>query len=202
MCEAVPGSSEPSSEPGASGQTTPRCVSVRLATPGDWPAIWEILREVVREGETYVYDRSLDEESARRLWMIEPPFAVFVAVDSHGMIVGSSKIGPNYSGPGAHVANASFIVASPARGRGVGRRLCEHALGWARAQGYASMLFNAVVASNTNAIALYRSLGFISAGRVPNSFRTPAGLFEDLYIMYRDLKDISLTPARASSPAS
>jgi hypothetical protein len=31
-----------------------------------------VFREIVRAGETYAYDREMDEPTGRRVWMIEP----------------------------------------------------------------------------------------------------------------------------------
>lgn len=49
------------------------------------------------------------------------------------------------------------------------RALGEHALEWARANGYRAMQFNAVVETNTRAVALWRSLGFEVLTTVPEA---------------------------------
>ena len=92
---------------------------------------------------------------------------------------------PNRLGPGDHVANASFTVAPWAAGRGIGRALGRHVLDLARADGYRAMQFNAVVASNTRAVALWRSLGFEVVGRIPDGFRHPDQGYVDLLVMYQ-----------------
>jgi ribosomal protein S18 acetylase RimI-like enzyme len=79
------------------------------------------------------------------------------------------------------------MVAGDARGRGVGRALCQFALDWARRQGFAGMQFNAVAASNIGAIALYRQLGFEIVGTVPGAFAHPTLGRVGLHIMYRAL---------------
>ena len=55
------------------------------------------------------------------------------------------------------------------------------------AAGYLGLQFNAVVASNDGAIALWYSLGFETIGTVPRAFRHPVHGLVDLHIMYRDL---------------
>jgi GNAT superfamily N-acetyltransferase len=72
-------------------------------------------------------------------------------------------------------------------GRGVGRALGEHALDWARAEGYRAMQFNAVVASNTRAVSLWRSLGFEVLVTIPEGFRHPTEGYVGLHVMYRGL---------------
>jgi ribosomal protein S18 acetylase RimI-like enzyme len=49
------------------------------------------------------------------------------------------------------------------------------------------MQFNAVVATNTAAVALWRSLGFETVGTVPRAFRHPTRGLVDLYVMHRFL---------------
>jgi GNAT superfamily N-acetyltransferase len=159
-------------------------VEIRDATAGDWPVIWPFFARIVAEGETYAYPLDLTAETARPLWMEQPPAATFVAVEG-ATVLGSAKSGPNRPGRGAHVATASFMVDPDHAGRGVGRALGEHVLGWARAQGYRSMQFNAVVETNTAAVLLWRSLGFRIIGTVPEAFDSARHGLVGLHVMHR-----------------
>jgi L-amino acid N-acyltransferase YncA len=161
-------------------------VEIRTATDADWPGIWPIWRAVVAAGDTYVW-RDATEAEARGLWMLPPPAEVLVAVADDGRVVGTAEIRPNQVGRGSHVANASFMVDPGQGGRGVGRALGEAVLGRARAAGYRAMQFNAVVATNTRALALWRSLGFDEVGRVPGAFAHATEGDVDLVIMHRTL---------------
>ncbi len=116
--------------------------------------------------------------------MERPPGRTSVAVDHDGAVLGTAKMGANRPGPGSHVATASFMVAADARGRGVGRALCEDALDWARRQGFAAMQFNAVAETNTAAVALYRQLGFTVVGTVPEAFAHPTRGRVGLHVMH------------------
>ncbi|MEU8825563.1 GNAT family N-acetyltransferase [Streptomyces sp. NPDC048636] len=160
---------------------------IRTATPEDWPAIWPFLHRIVAAGETYTYPRDLDEDRARDLWMLTAPSRTAVATDPDGTVLGTAKMNPNQMGPGAHIASASFMVAPEHAGRGVGRALGEHVVEWARSEGYRGMQFNAVVESNTRAVALWRSLGFEVVGTVPEAFAHPTKGFVGLHIMHRYL---------------
>jgi GNAT superfamily N-acetyltransferase len=93
----------------------------------------------------------------------------------------------NRLGPGSHVASASFMVDAAARGRGVGRALGEDFLDWARGRGYRAAQFNAVVETNTGAVALWRSLCFEVVGTVPEAFLHPQAGYVGLLVMYRRL---------------
>lgn len=161
-------------------------VVVRPATDADWPALWPIVEAVVRAGETYTYPRDLTEAAAKAIWMQTAPGVTLVAVDADHML-GSAKIAPNQMGGGAHVANASFMAGEAARGRGVGRLLGEAALAWTRDAGFRAMQFNAVVETNTVAVALWRSLGFEVLATVPKAFDHPINGLVGLHIMHRTL---------------
>lgn len=160
---------------------------IRDATADDWPQIWPFLRRIVAAGETFTWDRDVDEERARAMWMHEPPGRTIVAVGADGSVLGTAETHPNQGGPGAHIANAGFMVDPDHGGRGVGRALAEHVIGQARADGYRAMVFNAVVETNARAVALWRSLGFDVLATVPEGFRHPVHGYVGLHVMHRRL---------------
>jgi L-amino acid N-acyltransferase YncA len=160
-------------------------VEIRDFADEDWAQVWPIIRDVVRERATFPYDPDMSEEDARSIWVENPPGRTVVAVED-GRVLGTAKMGPNRSGPGAHVSTASFMVASGARGRGVGTALCREALSWARREGYAGMQFNAVAESNVAAVRLYERLGFRVLGTVPRAFEHPELGRVGLHLMYAE----------------
>jgi GNAT superfamily N-acetyltransferase len=79
------------------------------------------------------------------------------------------------------------MVAPEAAGRGIGRSFAEHVIDEARHLGFTGMQFNAVVATNTRAIALWASMGFDIVGTVPDAFRHTTQGPTAIHIMYRSL---------------
>lgn len=160
---------------------------IREAANDDWPAIWAFLSLIVRAGETFSWDRDIGTERARAAWLHAPPGRTFVAVDDDGTVVGTAESHPNHGGPGAHVANAGFMVDPAHAGRGIGRALGLHVIEQARADGYRAMVFNAVVESNVGAVALWRSLGFTVLATIPEGFLHPTLGYVGLLVMHRQL---------------
>jgi L-amino acid N-acyltransferase YncA len=164
-------------------------ILIRDAAPGDWPAIWPFMREIVIAGETFSWDTGTSEEEARAGWFRDGPAGGFtvVATGDDGTVLGTAECGPNHGGPGSHVATASFMVDPRHGGRGVGRALGEYVLDRARAGGFRAMQFNAVAESNVRAVGLWRSLGMEVLTTIPEGFRHPVEGYVGLHIMYQRL---------------
>ncbi len=161
-------------------------MQIRKATAADWPKIYPFFARIVAAGETYAYLEGLDADEAEPLWMEQPPGHTVVAAEGD-VVLGSAKMGPNRPGRGSHVATASFLVDPAVQGRGVGRALGEHVVGWARDAGYRGIQFNAVVETNAPAVRLWRSLGFQVLATVPGAYDHPEHGYVGLHVMYLDL---------------
>ncbi len=158
---------------------------IRPANDDDEPALWRMLEPVIRAGETYTLPRDMAQDDALAYWCGRHR-NTFIAIEN-GEPLGTYYIRPNQLGGGDHVANCGYITARSVQGRGVARMMCEHSLTYARGQGYRAMQFNFVVSTNARAIALWQSLGFEIAGRLPLAFRHPTLGFVDAFVMVRVL---------------
>jgi L-amino acid N-acyltransferase YncA len=164
----------------------PQPLRIRRATGRDREAIWQIFHAVVAGGETYVFDPEISRGKALAYWLA-PKTRCYVAL-SDQRIVGTYILKANQPGLGSHVANAGFMVPPSAQGRGVGRTMAEHCLREATRLGYRAMQFNFVVSTNTNALRLWKNLGFKIVGRLPGAFRHSGRGFVDVCVMFRRLK--------------
>lgn len=137
-------------------------MTVHPATRADCDQIWALLQPVFSAGDTYAVDPLIDRDAAITYWMDAEKTAFVLRVD--GQAVGTYYIRPNQPGGGAHICNCGFITAPSARGKGVARRMLEHALIEAKQQGYRAMQFNLPAISARwpfgSAMGLQRSVGF------------------------------------------
>ncbi len=161
-------------------------MEIRTATDQDWPRIWPFFDQIVAAGESYSYPLDLTLETGRSWWLEPPPGQTVIAIDvDSDIVLGSAKMGPNRPGRGSHIATASFMVDPAARGRGVGATLGRYAVDWARAAGFRGMQFNAVVETNTVAVALWKSLGFEILATVPRAYDSRTRGLVGLHVMYQ-----------------
>lgn len=154
---------------------------IRLFKETDIEAMCAIWNEVVEGGIAFPQEELLDEASAREFFASQSATAV---AEGGGKVLGLYILHPNNVGRCAHVANASYAVASEARGRGLGRMLVSDSIVRAGDLGFSGLQFNAVVASNAGAVHLYEDLGFACIGTIPGGFRLKDGTFEDTRIYF------------------
>ena len=159
--------------------------AIRPATADDADAIWRIFHAVVSAGDTYSFAPDTDRDGALDLMMAQP-LATYVA-ELDGAIAGCFYIKPNQPGLGSHVCNAGFMVAPEKQRRGLGRAMGAFALEEAKRLGFTAMIFNFVVATNTGAIALWKSFGFTVIGTVPGAFNHARLVPTDIHVMLRTL---------------
>lgn len=151
----------------------------------DYNEVWEIFSEVIKTGDTYVFDPDTPKEALEKLWFADY-MDTFVAIDNTRML-GTYFIKPNQPGLGSHIANCGYMVNPNSQGKGVGRLLCEHSISFARQKGYTGIQFNIVVSTNIHAINLWKKLGFDIIGTTPKGFRHAQLGLVDTYIMFKDL---------------
>ena len=159
-------------------------IDIRTFEDDDWPEFLPILQAVARAGETYAMPSDIAEAEAREFWTGDH----LVTARQGGTLLGSAKMGANRPAQGAHVGTASFMVGAEARGKGVGRALAEYVVDWHRRSGFRAIQFNAVVETNTAAVALWRSLGFEVLGTVPDAFESRRHGKVGLHVMFLPLR--------------
>lgn len=151
----------------------------------DFNKVWDIFKNVISTGDTYVFDPNTPKESLHTHWFAEY-MNTFVAVDDDE-ILGTYIIKPNQIDLGNHIANCGYMVNPKYHGRGIGKLLCEHSIKYAKEKGFLAIQFNIVVSTNESAVKLWRKFGFDIIGKTPKAFQHKTLGLVDTYIMYKDL---------------
>ena len=154
---------------------------IRPYRRSDLPAMMEVWNQVVEDGVAFPQEETLDLAGAETFFAGQSRSAV---AELDGKVVGLYILHPNNVGRCGHIANASYAVRRDLRGKGVGRALVADSLEACGELGFRLLQFNAVVASNSGAIALYESLGFQRVGTIPGGFLLKDGRYEDIIVFY------------------
>lgn len=159
-------------------------MEIRKYEKSDIPALMRIWNEVVDAGQAFPQLDDLNEKTAEEFFESQ---SLTAAAVENGEIVGMYILHPNNVGRCGHIANASYAVRSDMRGKQVGRQLVTDCLHRAWELGFRVLQFNAVVADNKPALALYKSLGFVQLGVIPGGFLKKDGSYADIIPHYYDL---------------
>ncbi len=160
-------------------------VQIRRAELMDGDTVWSVIEPIIRGGETYTLPADMTREDALSFWFSED-HEVFVA-EQDKKVVGTYYLKANHAGGGNHVANAGYVTANSATGRGIAQTMFDHSLVRARDKGFRAMQFNFVVSSNERALKLWQRNGFEIVGRLPEAFFHPKLGYVDAYVMFRKL---------------
>lgn len=161
-------------------------IRLRPYTESDLLAIRRIWNEVVAAGNAFPGEKELSLQECRDFFAAQTRTAVG---EIGGRVEGVYILHPNNIGRAAHIANASYAVSAAARGKGLGEALVRDSLEQLRPCGFAGLQFNAVVATNRTALALYDKLGFVRIGTIPGGYRLADGSFVDIHICYHAAPD-------------
>jgi len=158
---------------------------IREAKEEDFDQIWEIIQQVISNGDTYVFAPNSSKEKMLDFWCGEDKHT-YVAIFNQ-KIVGTFFIKDNYPALGSHVANAGYMTLPSISRKGIGRLMGEYSIKEAKRLGYKAMQFNMVVKTNEKAIRLWKKLGFEIKGDIPEAFDHKKLGLTDVYIMWRKL---------------
>lgn len=147
----------------------------------------EIWNDIVQDGIAFPQTELLTQKTASDFFNSQSFTGLALDSDSD-QVVGLYILHPNNVGRCGHIANASYAVKKDRRGQHIGEFLVMDCLKKAKELGFKILQFNAVVATNTSALKLYKKLGFVQLGKIPNGFLLKSGEYEDIIPHYIELK--------------
>lgn len=157
-------------------------IKIRKFEKFDIEKMIKIWNEVVEEGKAFPQEEILTISNAFEFFNSQTYCGI--AENESNQILGLYILHPNNIGRCSHISNASYAVNSNFRGQGIGKLLVTDCLKQASIAGFKILQFNAVVASNLSAHHLYKELGFIKLGSIPNGFRNKYSEYEDIVLYY------------------
>lgn len=159
-------------------------IKIREYNTSDVLAMNCIWNEVVGEGAAFPQEDFLDGKKGAEFFASQSYCGV---AECGGKILGLYILHPNNIGRCGHICNASYAVASGARGMHIGSALVLDCIKQAKKLGFKLLQFNAVVDSNERARRLYENLGFAALGKIPGGFRLNDGKYDDIWVYYYKL---------------
>ena len=160
-------------------------IIIRKALLTDYDQIWQIIRQVIATGDTYVFDPGSSKEKMLGIWCGEDKHTFVATIGNR--VVGTFMMRDNFPDLGSHIVNAGYMTLPALSGKGIGRAMAEYSLKEAKKLGYNSMQYNMVIKTNLNAIRLWKSLGFKIIGEIPGALNNPKKGLMDAYIMWKEL---------------
>jgi L-phenylalanine/L-methionine N-acetyltransferase len=163
-------------------------ITVRRALPGDADALVGLAEEVSREDEGWIlttdaWRSSGEERRYLKAALRHPDAAVFVA-EADGRVVARLSLARDPHPASRHVADLGIMVFASHRRRGVGTRLLEEAVGWARISGITKLELH-VFPWNAPALALYESFGFEREGYRKDHYARDGGYVDAILMAFR-----------------
>lgn len=156
------------------------------------PELAALLLDAVRNGAEVSFMDDIDREQAEAFWQgVAQDVAagrtlLYVARANTGAILGTVQLHPIHKPNQPHRADvAKLLVHSRARRRGVGAALMLHLEDEMRRLG--RNLLTLDTASGSGGDFLYRKLGYVEAGRIPNFALTPDGRPSEATFLYKQL---------------
>lgn len=158
-------------------------ITIRRATPDDAEAISAVWEAVCAERIYTAVNRPFTPQQERDfIASLSDREGTFLAeVDGHVAGFQSLDLWAKYTDSFDHVGVMGSIVSPQWRRKGIGQRLAEHTLAFARANGYEKIIIY-VRAGNTGAQAFYRNLGFVPKGILARQVKID-GQYEDEVFM-------------------
>lgn len=149
-------------------------VTIRPARESDRRRLAELYAEVAAEGDKIGGEAPVDIERRASTFELEG----FFVAEASGAAVGSLSV---FEGP-AGVGEIGMMVVAEWRGRGVGTKLMQTAVEYARARSMHKLSLG-VWPHNGPAIALYQKFGFVEEGRRSRHYRRRNGDLWDIVEM-------------------
>lgn len=172
---------------------------LRQAEPRDAEQLLAYLNQVAGESENLTFGPgefglSVQEERAFLLQMAESPTSLYLIAEIAGEIVGTLTFSTGKRPRLQHAGEFGISILRSYWNLGVGSRMLEYLIDWARQTDAIRKINLRVRVDNLPAIHLYEKYGFVQEGRVTREFYLREQ-FVDVYMMGLQLDSPQALPA-------
>lgn len=164
------------------------CVWIRNATAEDADRLLKVFRSVAAEGRYILKtpeeaDKTLEQEIEFIETHNRDDASLFLIAESGDQLIGAAGLMASPSARHAHTGLLGIFVVREWRGKGIGTLLMERLIDWARRHPVIEKINLEVYDHNTDAIRLYRRLGFLEEGLRIRQARFGPGDYADEVLM-------------------
>lgn len=168
-------------------------VTLRSPRVGEGEALLRVVREIMRQAEhlliqedEFTYTTEQENEMIRAYG--EHPDKIMIVPEVGGRIVGMMSFAVGGKRRIAHTGEFGISLLPEFQGRGIGRRMTESLISWARANPRVEALRLRVHASNTPGVELYKRMGFSEEGREIRGAKLGPERYDDVILMALDVR--------------
>ncbi len=167
-------------------------IVIRFPEKKDLHAIRKFYNRVIKETDFLSRINPVTIEDERN-WLkgmldgIKKRNRIYLAAEHKNKIVGSVTIERKTDDVSKHVGNYGICILQDYTGLGLGSKLTECAIEFAKKEMRLEIIVLSVYDKNKIAQRLYRKVGFVYAGKIPRSIKRKARYMDNI-IMYKVLK--------------
>ena len=135
---------------------------IRHILPGDNQILASIIRKNLEDHDLAIPGTVYTDPTTDHLYeLFRHPDSIYFVMEEEGMILGGCGIFPTKGLPTGHVELVKLYLCNEAKGKGLGRKLMETCLDWAKQQGVTHVYLE-TFDELSSAVGLYKKLGFVS----------------------------------------
>lgn len=163
-------------------------VLIRTAEESDGPGMYHLTKEVILEENGLImtihdFTMSIQDQINRNHIYLQHPQTIAIIALLENNLLGILSIEPEHLIKTCHRGNLGIIIHRNYRSEGLGKKLMETAIQWAKENRVYEKLELEVLQSNEQAILLYEKLGFTREGVIEKAVKHQNNRYDNLLKM-------------------